>query len=345
MKILTVAVPSYNVEKTLRDTLVSLCAEEIIDCLDIIVVNDGSTDLTLSAAEDFALNYPDSVRIITKNNGGHGSAVNCGIEAAKGKYFKVVDGDDRLTHSGLLKLVERLSSCETDIVLTNYQRVPVDGGPVETKNYEGVDYGRVYPFEELPLSGRLYFGIHTMTIKTSILKDNAIRLQENTFYVDAELGLLPVPYLKTVEFINKPVYLYSVGGTGQSTDFGNFVRRYDDHLRVVRRLVGFYNAAGCSPEQKKYMFNTLNKLCYTNYMLAALYDNNRARGRERAAEFDGWLSRFCPALYRSTGESFYIRFERLVRFNLLPGPYLKAFLLKIYGLLKPLLKKKRRFTY
>lgn len=345
MKILTVAIPSYNVEKTLRDTLSSLCVETVVDSLDIIVVNDGSTDLTVSVAEDFALKYPDSVRILSKNNAGHGSAVNCGLEAAVGRYFKVVDGDDRLDPGGLEKLVARLSSSDSDLVLTNYKRVPVSGNKTEIKRYEGVEYGRVYSFDELPLDGRFYFGIHTMTVKTSILKQNGIRLQENTFYVDAELGFLPVPYLHTVEFVDEPVYLYTVGGAGQSTDFRNFVRRYDDHLRVVRRLIGFYNAAACSPGQKKYLSNALNKLCYTNYMLAAFYDDNRMRARERATEFDGWLSRFCPAMYRSTGTSFYIRFERLIGFAWLPGPFMRKFLLRIYGLLKPLLKKKRRFTY
>ena len=101
LKQLTIAVPSYNVEKTLEATLSSLCVSEVLPELDIIVVDDGSKDGTAKIAEGFACRYPESVCVIRKENGGHGSAVNTGIDAAQGRYFKVVDGDDRLDRDGL----------------------------------------------------------------------------------------------------------------------------------------------------------------------------------------------------------------------------------------------------
>lgn len=345
MKILTVAIPSYNVEKTLRAALESLCAEEIIELLDIIVVNDGSEDLTVSVAEEFAVKYPESVSIVSKKNGGHGSAVNCGIDCAKGLYFKVLDGDDRVDTEGFIRLVKRLAVTSSDLVLCNYKKVPLDGGAEMPMVFDDIEYGRTYGFDEIPVNGRTYFGIHSITVKTSILKDNGIRLQEKTFYVDAEYGLLPVPFINTVEFIDAFVYLYYIGGTGQSINIQNFIKRYDDHLRVVKRLTEYYTGAECAKSKKNYMFSVLNKLCYTQYMLAFFYDNNKTRAKHRAADFDGWLRNSSGRLYKSLGGSFYIRVMRLLRFKLLPGALFRRFLKFCYDMLKPVLKKRRKYTY
>ena len=214
MKLLTITVPSYNVENTLRDTLDSLCISEVIDLLDIIVVDDGSKDKTAEIAQQYVLNFPQSVKLIYKQNGGHGSAVNAGIEAAAGKYFKVVDGDDRLEKSGLIALVERLKHTDVDLLAANYRKVSLkDENPIDMI-FEDIKYNIIYAFEELPRSDKIYFGIHSMNIKTSILQQHEIMLQEHTFYVDVEYGMLPVPYINTIEFLENIIYLYYVGSAG-----------------------------------------------------------------------------------------------------------------------------------
>lgn len=90
-KILTVVVPTYNAEKYLRDNLESFKIPELMEDLEILIVNDGSTDHSLEIAEEYVRQYPDTYRVITKENGGHGSGINCGIANARGTYFKVVD--------------------------------------------------------------------------------------------------------------------------------------------------------------------------------------------------------------------------------------------------------------
>ena len=94
MKILSIIVPSYNVEKYLEHTLKSFVEETVLEEIEIIIVDDGSLDHTKYIAEKFCKKYSNTFRLISKKNGGHGSTINCGIEAAIGKYFKVVDGDD-----------------------------------------------------------------------------------------------------------------------------------------------------------------------------------------------------------------------------------------------------------
>ncbi|HEX3025644.1 MAG TPA: glycosyltransferase family 2 protein [Clostridia bacterium] len=346
MKLLTIAVPAYNVEKTLSDTLESFCIDELLESLDVIIVDDGSTDKTREIAKRFINSHPDSFRIISKKNGGHGSAVNTGIQNAAGRYFKVVDGDDRLEEDGFRALLKHLETTDSDLVATHYKKVPVDGGNPVPMRFESVLFNRQYSFGGLPADGSVYLGIHAVTYKTALLKDTGIRLQEHTFYVDVEYGLLPMPFVKTVEFLDVYTYLYFVGSAGQSINYDNFVKRYDHHYRVVKRMVKFAATPGLDEAVTDYVYSVLDKLCFTHYMLSAFYDRDVKRGKKRAAEFDAWLSASSPRLYRELGKSKYIRFLRATRFTVLPrGKALKKAVKSVSGSLKQLFGRKGRFTY
>ena len=116
-KILTIVVPSYNAEKYLTETMPSILAAKYRDLIDLVIVNDGSSDMTKEVAEEISKQYPEIVRVINKENGGHGSAVNTGIEYAVGKYFKVVDADDWVDTENLDLLIEYLQETDVDNVL------------------------------------------------------------------------------------------------------------------------------------------------------------------------------------------------------------------------------------
>lgn len=347
MKLLTITVPSYNVEKTLGATLDSLCVEDLIDKLDIIVVDDGSKDSTKDIGAKYADQYPDSIRVISKINGGHGSAVNTGIVNARGKYFKVVDGDDRLSHDGLSALCRVLENEDADLVASNYKKVLPDGSDAGDMIFSGILYDKTYTFGELPVDGTVYFGIHGSTFKTEILQKNDIKLQEHTFYVDTEYALLPIPYIKTVRFLNDCVYLYTVGSSGQSIDPTNFVKRYDHHLRVVERLVGF--ALDCEGKTDKahidYIYAVLSKLCFTQYMLGVYYDDDSKRGKKRSKDFDIWLKDKSKRLYAELGSSLYIKLVRSTGFKVVPkGKILKEMGRAVFCRVKRLFGKKK-LTY
>ena len=92
MKLLSIAIPSYNSENYMRNCIESLLpgGEEV----EIIVVNDGSKDGTAAIADEYAAKYPTIVKAVHQENGGHGEAVNAGLRNATGLYYKVVDSDD-----------------------------------------------------------------------------------------------------------------------------------------------------------------------------------------------------------------------------------------------------------
>ena len=103
MKKITFTVPCYNSQDYMKRCIDSLlvCKEEG----EIIIVDDGSTDRTGEIADEYAKEYPDIVKVIHKENGGHGSGVNAGLEAATGTNFKVVDSDDWLDEERIKELL------------------------------------------------------------------------------------------------------------------------------------------------------------------------------------------------------------------------------------------------
>ena len=93
-KVLSVVIPAYNMEKYIKQTLDSLICDEYMDKLEVLVIDDGSKDDTAAIAKTYEDRYPGTFRVISKENGGHGSALNKGIELATGKYYRPLDADD-----------------------------------------------------------------------------------------------------------------------------------------------------------------------------------------------------------------------------------------------------------
>ena len=106
MKLLTITVPSYNSEAYLDRCMATLLPGG--DEVEILIVDDGSTDRTAEIADEYERKYPNIVRAIHKENGGHGDAVTTGIRNATGLFFKVVDSDDSLAPEAYKQVLDFL---------------------------------------------------------------------------------------------------------------------------------------------------------------------------------------------------------------------------------------------
>ncbi len=304
-KVLTVTIPSYNVEKFLKTTLDSfICDREVMDKFEVIVVDDGSKDSTADIGKEYEQMYPDTFRVISKENGGHGSAVNCGIENATGKYYKIVDGDDWVNTEDFTKLVLELEKCECEYVFTNYCEYYDDIKKKEFIEYKQFRNKENYTFKDFEKD--FHIPMHALVIRTDILKDNGIRLDEKCFYVDTEYIAFPVPYVKSITFFDLYVYMYRLNLSTQSVSVQGFQKHIDDHIKVTLHLVDFYREYSQSDDADEYK-RAYIKLIATNTVLSqsrifSSYPFSDKENRKRFARFDAELKKRSEDIYNESSK-------------------------------------------
>lgn len=303
-KFLSICVPAYNVECYLDRCLLSLVSCEVADKLDIIVVNDGSPDSSREIALAYQERYPSIVRLIDKENGGHGSTINAALAQARGIYFRVIDGDDWVDGKNLSKLVSTIEERNlfADLVSTNYHQVyGEDGHTVPWMKVSAAKDYTVFNFAQEDFTME-YFTMASTMVKTDLLRSANFKIQEHTYYVDVEFILFPIPFVETVMFTPEYVYRYAVGNADQSINPDNFVRKYDHHDRVIRRMVSYYaeKKPSMGKGQAEYMKSLfIRHLLKSHYTLSLVWDSDKERGFARAKDFDEFLRAQAPDLHEA----------------------------------------------
>lgn len=240
IKTLTISIAAYNVEKYLDKLCQSIVSTDCLGDLEVLIVNDGSKDKTAGIAEEYAGKYPGTFIHVAKENGGHGSTINKGMELATGKYFKVLDGDDWVDSEGLKYIVNQMKTVDADLIVTDRKRVYEDSGKEEIDCFKGLTPEMLYDIEDACKSmGRMLF--HSTFFKTSLLQQNCIHIDEHRFYVDNEILWFPFPYVNSIIYYDKVVYCYRLGLADQSVNPDVVAKRIDQHEYVSRRVVDYYS--------------------------------------------------------------------------------------------------------
>lgn len=217
--VLTIVVPVYNTEQYLEKCLDSLLIPQL-DKLEVIVVIDGSPDNSLGLANKYARRYPDTFKVVNKENGGHGSCCNVGLKLATGKYIRFLDSDDWLETDSLNAMVGRLNQTEVDVILTHSQIENVYNNTSEAYGY-AFDEGmcdNVIRIEDINFHEKdtPLFSLADCTFNTSTLKKTEIFFSEGTSFDDNIIYTHPYIGVSTVLFVNLLLYHYYVGRPGQS---------------------------------------------------------------------------------------------------------------------------------
>ena len=195
-KILTLIIPTYNMEKYLRYCLDSLIVSDGMDVLEVLIVNDGSRDGSLAIAREYEREYPQTFRVIDKENGNYGSCVNRGLEEATGKYVKVLDADDSFDTEHFGHFISFLEETDADLVLSDFAVVDTDRTIRKVIRY---DQGL----------GRLFL---------ENLRKLGYRQTEGISYTDQQWIFLPMVTVRTIAYFNEYVYKYLVGRVGQTME-------------------------------------------------------------------------------------------------------------------------------
>lgn len=241
MKLLTVTVPCYNSEAYMEK-----CVESLLpggDRIEIIVINDGSTDRTGEIADSYAKAYPNIVRVVHQENGGHGEGINQGLANATGKYFKVVDSDDAMSED-FLAFLDNLEKCDrdggVDLVITNYYYVHTDGIGDRSISYKSVlPTGRIFGWSDSKRF-RLHqlLTIHSCTFRTELMRRCAEPLPKKVFYEDNLMVYRVLQHVERIFYMDADLYRYWIGRPDQSVQENTMKKRYTHHLLVMERCFG-----------------------------------------------------------------------------------------------------------
>lgn len=242
MKLLSVAIPSYNSEAYMRHCIESLLpgGEDV----EIIIVNDGSKDGTAQIADEYAAAYPTIVKAVHQENGGHGEAVNAGLRNATGLYYKVVDSDDWVKKEAYLEILKTLSDLAksgemVDMFISNYVYEKEGQKRKKVMQYRtAFPKNKVFTWDDVKfLHAGQYILMHSVIYRTQLLKDCALELPKHTFYVDNIFVYHPLPYVKKMYYLDVNFYRYYIGRSDQSVNEKVMIGRIDQQLKVNKIMI------------------------------------------------------------------------------------------------------------
>ncbi|MBQ9004857.1 MAG: glycosyltransferase family 2 protein [Atopobiaceae bacterium] len=249
-KIISFGIPCYNSAEYMDHCVESILAGSgYADDVQVIIVDDGSTkDDTLAKAKQWEERYPDHVKAVHQENGGHGMAVLAGLENADGTYYKVVDSDDWIDSSALQELLATLRGFEeegerVDLVITNYVYEHVEDNKQTTIDYLfALPKRRIMGWKDI---GHFYIWqnllMHSLCYRTDILRDGGIPMPAHTFYVDNIYAFVPLPRCKTLYDLDVDLYRHYSGRDDQSVNEEVMASRIDQQLRVTRIMMESYH--------------------------------------------------------------------------------------------------------
>lgn len=245
MKILSIAIPSYNSQDYMCHCIESLLpgGEDV----EILIVDDGSKDDTARIADEYQEKYPEIVRAIHQENGGHGDAVNTGLSHATGYFYKVVDSDDWVDAEAYQKILAFLKETiqkeePLDMLISNY-----------VYEKQGAKHKKVIHYHSI-LPENCYFGwdeighfgpsqnilMHSVIYRRQLLADCGFQLPKHTFYVDNLFVYQPLPYVKRMYYLDVDFYRYFIGREDQSVNEKVMMSRIDQQIFVNKLMIDTY---------------------------------------------------------------------------------------------------------
>lgn len=282
MKVLTFVIPAYNSEAFLDKCIPSMLVPEVLPKLEIIVVNDGSTDATADVARKYCDAYPDVVRLISQENKGHGGALNTGCAAARGRYLKVIDADDWIVSENLPEYMAALETCESDVVLTHHHTINISTGEIKNWKSYPAEFGKGYTFDEIMSDWRSFgrsLTFHGITYRTEFYHRFGHPLLEHVFYEDHEYATYPCCYAERITPVDLFLYEYRIGDVNQSVSNANQLKRLGHTEAVLQRMADKHQTL---PESggKRYAAMKIQGLLLSYLTTALLVNPHKKDGRQ-----------------------------------------------------------------
>lgn len=236
VKILSIIVPTFNMEKYLNKCLGSLVGAKKLEQLEVIVVNDGSIDSSSAIAHEYECRFPGVFIVIDKSNGNYGSCINAALKVVSGKYVKILDSDDSFYPESFSNLLDILSVTDVDLVLNDYVKEYTSGKRIEYQ-YD-IPAKKVLRFDDIYDTKAMYdILLPAITYRTEILRTINYKQTEGISYTDTEWCFSPMTQVKTVYYFNQIIYRYLMGREGQTMDPQVFKKSISDRLKCFSAML------------------------------------------------------------------------------------------------------------
>lgn len=328
MKVLTIAIPCYNSAAYMDRAIESLLIGS--EDMEILIINDGSRDNTSMIADEYEKKYPNIIRAIHKENGGHGDAINTGLKYSNGIYFKVLDSDDWFDKKSLenvLQILKKMikNSMSLDMLITNYVYENVSIQKSKSINYKGaMPEGKIFTWNDLGyLKSSQNILMHSVIYRTEVLKKCNLELPKHTFYVDNIFVYKPLPYINTMYYADLDLYRYFIGREDQSVNEKVMIGRIDQQIRVTKIMIDCYNPMLLECKKlRKYMIKYLVMMMAVSTVL--LLKDNSEDSINKKEELWTYLNSKNKKLYKEINRSIlglFIQIKGLIGRSLILSAY------------------------
>lgn len=263
----SIIVPAYNVEQYIErclDTLINQTLQEI----EIIVVNDGSTDTTKEKIEKYCVEYPEKVIYLEKENGGLSDARNFGIPHAKGEYIGFVDSDDYVEKEMFEEMYKTAKEENSDMVECDFiweypNKQKVDTGKIYQSKKEALLYARVVAWNKI--------------IKREIIEKQKIEFPKGLRYEDVEFFYKILPALDKISFVKKP-FVHYIQRENSIANTQN--ERVKEIFNIWDNVIEFYKKANLYDEYKEELEYTCARYLLCSSLLRIVKVDNKQKRKE-----------------------------------------------------------------
>ncbi len=337
MKLISFAVPCYNSEAYMRHCIDTLLTGG--DKIEVIIVNDGSSDGTATIADEYKAKYPNLVKVVHKENGGHGSGIMSGLKEAEGLYYKVVDSDDWADEASLQKILNLIEEFQNngdllDMIICNYA-YEHDGEKPRTVHYRGIfPRNRKFTWDECGLFDiSRYVIMHSVFYRTEMVREADLQIPLHTFYVDNIFLYYPMPLVKTIYYLDADFYRYFIGRSDQSVNEANMIKRVDQQILVSKLLLEKHNLSKIRKDRPKlyrYMINYASIMVLIAALLLTL--SGTEESLEKLTSYWEYIKTNHPDVYP------HIRYRSLAGFYHSRNKFIRYFTIGGYRLVQKVYK-------
>lgn len=306
-KVLTIIIPTYNMDRYLDRCLSSLLVDEKhLDQFEALIINDGSKDRSSEIAHHYQERFPNTFIVIDKTNGHYGSCVNSGLQIASGTFVRILDADDCFDTEVFARFLDFLSQDEilekADIVLSNYTDVDIDLNPCRELRY--TDYSGPVSLNDISEHDLLEWFMPGITYRTSLPVEHGYKQLEGVVYTDLEWAFTPAAYAKALYKFDESLYLYVHGREGQSVNDAVHARNLQVEIQVIERLISTYGriSGQIAPESSVFLRKRLSLLSSHIYQYFLLTFLRYKPSISQLQSFDQFLKKEDPALYKEVSD-------------------------------------------